>query len=408
MTSYTRTRTARQLYAWVLMAAAVAVLIFGSANADVNRDSETRVEAFSYEVNGRTVFLGNLAGEITLSAARGDEVEVTATVVAGGRDARDNLALVSFEDETKNGRLVLRTLYPTDEYDTYLYDRDGRGSSRTSFRYNGEKVVVGHGRRVRDGIELHVDYDIKLPVGVNFIVNNGMGQITAEGIDGEFHLKNKSGPVSASNTAGTIKLDTGSGSITGVQHRGDLVADSGSGRVKISDVSGNVLADTGSGSITADNVGGELRADTGSGSVQARNVQGEVFVDTGSGRVTLNDVGGSLSVDTGSGSIDVEDWRGGDELELDTGSGSVSVRGNFANVDRLRVDTGSGSVSLVSSTVPNMKLNVSARPGIDVDFPDMTDVKKSRSSFRGTIGAGSGSGEIDTGSGKVSFRLEAL
>ena len=112
---------------------------------------------------------------------------------------------------------------------------------------------------------------------------------------------------------------------------------------------------------------------------------------------------GSLNVDTGSGSIDIDNWMGGSNLTLDTGSGSISARGDFSSVERLSVDTGSGSISLISNTVPNMKVDVSSR-GIDVDFPDMTNVRKSRSSFRATIGAGTGRGDIESGSGSVTFR----
>ena len=405
MKIYTHKLFAHRVAFYVFLTGAVATMVVGNlARADVSRDSQTRTETFSYDPAGRTVFLGNLAGEISISASRSNNVEITATVVAGGDDAKSNLDLVGFEEGTANNRLELRTLYPVDDYDTFIYERKNGGNSQTNFRYQGEKIKVGSGRRMRDGIELHVDYDIQLPAGVSFTITNGMGEITVDGVDGDIRLKNKSGPITSTNTSGEIVLDTGSGSLTGSRHTGDFEADSGSGRVRVTDVSGNVEADTGSGSIEIENIGGELKADTGSGGVKARNIGGEVRVDTGSGRVVLDEVNGSISVDTGSGSIDIDGWSGGSRLDLDTGSGSISVHGNFASVERMRVDTGSGSVALVSNTMPNMKLSVSSR-GMEIDFLDMTDVKQSRSSFRGTLGAGAGRGEIDTGSGSVSFRL---
>lgn len=400
------TSTVRNNVALLLMAAAALTLLTGNSRvqADVSRDSVTRVESFTYDVDGRSVFLGNLAGEIALSPARGNKIEITATVVAGGKNAKDNLDLVQFEDTTRNGRLELQTLYPVDDYDRFIYKGNGWGNSQSSFRYMGEKVKVGSGGRLRGGLEIHVDYDIQLPKGVTFSMTNGVGSITAVGIDGDVSLKSRSGTVSSNATSGELTLDTGSGGITGVDHTGDLSADSGSGRVKIRDVTGNVMADTGSGSISVENVGGRLSADTGSGSVTGINIGGKVSVDTGSGRVALAGVSGSLDVDTGSGSIDVKDWMGGSQLELDTGSGSISARGNFADVERMRVDTGSGSITLVSNATPNMRLDVSSS-GIDVDFPNMSNVKSTRRSFRGTLGSGTGDGEIDSGSGSVTFRL---
>ncbi|MFK8029183.1 MAG: DUF4097 domain-containing protein [Gammaproteobacteria bacterium] len=399
------TKSVRNNLALVLMAAAALTMLTSNnmVSADVSRDSKTRVESFSYDVNGRSVTLGNIAGEITLSPSSSDKIEITATVVAGGRDAQDNLDLIKFEDVVERGVLKLRTVYPTDEYDKYIYQRKGGGNSSSSFRYQGEKVKVGSGRRFRDGLELHVDFDIQLPADVTFNLVNGAGQITAVGIDGDIKLKNRSGQVSSNNTSGDITLDTGSGAITGIQHRGDLSADSGSGRVKIRDVSGNVLADTGSGSISVENVGGEVNADTGSGRVDVRDAGGEVRVDTGSGRVTIDGATGSLNVDTGSGSIDIDNWMGGSDLDLDTGSGSISARGDFSAVERLKADTGSGSISLISNTVPNMKIDVSSR-NIEVDFPDMSNIKQSRSSFRGTIGSGTGRGDLSSGSGRITFR----
>ncbi len=408
MKIYTHKLFAHRIACYLFLSGAIATMVFGSlARADVSRDSQVRTETFSYDPAGRTVFLGNLAGEINILPSRTNKVEISATIVTGGKDARANLDLVSFEEETSNNRLEFRTLYPVDDFDTFLYERKGSGNSRTNFRYQGKKVTVGSGRRMKDGIELHVDFEIRLPADVSFTVTNGMGEINADGVDGDIRLKNKSGPVKTTNTSGEIVLDTGSGALTGTRHTGDLEADSGSGRVRVSDVSGDVSADTGSGSIEVENIGGNLNADTGSGGVKARTIGGKIRVDTGSGRVTLAEVSGSISVDTGSGSIDIDDWTGGERLDLDTGSGSVSVRGNFASVERMRVDTGSGSVEMVSNTMPNMKLHVSSR-GMEVDFPDMTDVKKSRSSFRGTLGAGTGRGEIDTGSGSVSFRLAEI
>lgn len=406
MTTSSYIKSVRNNVAFVLLAVAALTLLTGNSavQADVSGDSVTRVESFSYAPDGRSVTLGNLAGEITLSPSKSDNIEITATVVAGGKNAEDNLDLIAFEDSVRGNQLKLLTLYPVDDHDRFIYKSSGWGNSQSSFRYQGERVKVGSGRGLRGGIELHVDYDIQLPEGVTFSLTNGVGQITAVGVDGDIALKSRSGAVSTNATSGIFTLDTGSGAITGVKHSGDLSADSGSGRVKIRDVSGNVTADTGSGSISVENAGGRLSADTGSGSVTASNIGGQVNVDTGSGRVALDNISGSLNVDTGSGSIDVQNWAGGSELELDTGSGSIKASGNFANVERMRVDTGSGSVSLVSNTVPNMRLDVSSR-GIEVDFPQMSNVKQSRSSFRATLGAGSGDGEIETGSGSVTFRL---
>jgi len=367
---------------------------------DVKADADRK--EFVYDLGERRAVLRNLAGEVELFASSSNQLRIVANIVSdktkfGGQNP------IIFEIDDGRGDLVINTKYPLDDYDAIIYRPDGRKyRSNTTTRYLGERVKVTS-RSVSGGARVHVDYQVYVPSGATFRLINAVGNISVNDVNGDFDLDASTGNISVNNTQGDIELDTGSGGLRVSNHIGDVSADTGSGGVSVADVSGNVMVDTGSGSVKINGAQGSVQVDTGSGSIDIVGAYGGVEIDTGSGGVDIETVTGDLLVDTGSGSIVVKDWSDGSRLALDTGSGKVQVAGDFSRVQNMDIDTGSGSVKLVSTTQPSMRLVVSANSGINIDVPEMSDVKSSRSRFRGKLGEGAGKGVIDTGAGSVSF-----
>lgn len=332
----------------------------------------------------------NLAGNVELKAAPGDELVVRATFNAEGttaEEARQNAELLSLDIKQNGKKLEMVTVYPTRDHDEFVYLRDDKlggllsWGSRTTTTYQGRRVSIRSGGR---GLALHADYEILVPAGTSVRFDNKVGAIRADSLYGD------------------LQLDSSSGGIRITGGKGEAHADTGSGRIDVSGRTGKVFADSGSGGVTLRDIKGDIEADTGSGSVEVTHVTGEMRIDTGSGGVVLENVAGNLWVDTGSGSVQGRNLQNVRELEIDTGSGSVRLEGDFSGLQRMKIDTGSGGVRMKTKGTLNMQLAVSTGSGgTRVDLPEMKNVRSSRGEFEAEIGNGKGRGVIDTGSGGV-------
>lgn len=364
-----------------LLPAAFALLFLLPASADETL-TQTREERIPAAIG--TVSFLNLAGEVALSRADGNEMRVKATFSASGDDeaeAREYLGLLDLKMERRGNAMEVVAVYPVDDYSRFAYSPRGRSwGFNSTTRYLGERISVSSSR----GLRVHVDFEIAVPDGMKVRFENKVGDITASGINADLDFDTSSGSIAVSGGKGSLKADTGSGSVSIGEREGDVLADTGSGSIKVEDVVGKVTADTGSGSIRLERITGDIRADTGSGGVDMADIEGNVWVDTGSG-----------SVD----GIRLAKVR---DLEIDTGSGSVELDGDFSGLERMRIDTGSGGVRMRTDGTLNMQLEVSAGSGgVRVDLPDMKNVVSRRGDFEADIGNAEGRGLIDTGSGGV-------
>jgi hypothetical protein len=341
-----------------LLVAAAAAILAQPAGAQTER----------FELSGERVAIYNLAGQVTLAPGSGSAVVVEVT--RGGQDAGQ----LRIEQGPIGGSQTLRIVYPDNEI-TY---RELHRGSRTDLRVREDGTFGGdhdrnRGERVRirgesGGLEAYADLTIRVPAGQSLAVYQAVGEVSASDVNGDLRLDTHSAPVTATNITGDLVVDVGSGwvEVSGVQGSANL--DTGSGSVKVTDVRGDYLrVDTGSGSVTATTVSvSSLEIDTGSGDVNVT-------------RATASDVG----IDTGSGSVDLELTAESRDISIDTGSGTVTVTLPSSYGATVDIETGSG--------------------GIDLDFP--VQVRRfERDHVYGTIGDGSGSLQIDTGSGSVRIR----
>jgi lia operon protein LiaG len=318
-----------------------------------------------YSIPGATVAVYNLAGGVTIE--RGTGANVVIEVTRGGPDAAQlNVARIEVD-----GQQALVVRYPDDDV---VYDGAGGGSAYVTVRGDGTFGNGSRGDRIRirrsgSGTRAHANLRILVPAGRGLDLNLGVGEVSANDVEGALSIDVHSAAVRTRNTKGRLNIDTGSG------------------RVAVNDAEGD-----------------DIRIDTGSGSVEMNGIRAsDLMVDTGSGRVTgAGIVATKVGVDTGSGGITLSDVSASD-IMLDTGSGSVTLD-LVRQIERLLIDTGSGGVRLA---VPaNLAASVAIETGsggVNVDLP-ISVTSRSRNSLVGTIGSGGGRIQIDTGSGGVTIR----
>jgi Toastrack DUF4097 len=371
--------------------ALLALVIPGSMMAD---EEVSEVVTRTFETTaGQVIDLENLAGRVEVVGTSGRTLSVTATVVAGGDDEEQARELIEMMDLTARevgGRIELRANYPVDEITSYRYRRpDERwgGNSSTTTRFQGHRVRVSTGSR---GADLHVDFVLRVPEGVDLRAENVVGLVTLEGVVADAAISTSNGPIHSERGSGDVRFDTGSGEVEVRGHTGDVVADTGSGSVLIEDVDGDV------------------NADTGSGHVELYSIRAErISADTGSGGVEMRDVSGSMLVDTGSGRVEADGFIAGDRIEIDTGSGSVDLQGDLSAVRELNIDTGSGGVRIRTSHAPSWMLEIeTGSGGINVDLPGIERARSRPDYFYGVVNGGEGRARIDTGSGSVRISMD--
>lgn len=329
-------------------------------------------EPTRHAIPGDNVAIYNLVGSVEL--ARGDGPSVVAEITFAGKDAARLIVAKGPIGE----RQTLRVIYPDDHIilrefgdhttSTFRVKDDGTFSGEDRER-SGHKVTInGRGH----GMEASANMRIFVPVGRKLAVYWGHGKALVSRVDADLTLDGASMPVDASDFRGALQVDVGSGAVHLERGEAEISVDTGSGEVSLKRVHGR-----------------QLVVDTGSGDVTGQDVNAEMLsIDTGSGRIFLERAKGKrVSLDTGSGGVTVTLTGDLQTLAIDSGSGDVSVTVPKALGARLSVETGSG--------------------GIETNLKMETRLRK-RDKLVGTLGDGSGTIAIETGSGTVSIRQEGL
>ena len=147
--------------------------------------------------------LGNIAGDISVSAGSGDEVSIEA--IKRTRGDKSELARVQILVDDRPGRIDVRT-----EHEQNRSDRNGRGN------------------------HVSVDYTIVVPATASVDLHSVSGGIKVTGVHGSLRSETVSGDVTITDAPKLEAAKTVSGdlSLTGITTDGDLMASavSGNGR----------------------------------------------------------------------------------------------------------------------------------------------------------------------------------
>jgi hypothetical protein len=239
---------------------------------------------------GRTLEVRGVMGWIRAEPATGREVEVTATKHAEDSDING----VRIEVVQHEGDVTICAVYP--------------GERNTCEPGGGENHMRGHN-------DVHVDFTVRVPAGVDFVGAAVSDDVSATGLTGKVDLNSVSGSVSG----------TGLG-----------------GRATLNSVSGNVELETASGEASGRSVSGNVRATVrgrATAPLRFSSVSGDLTIslprDLGAD-VEMSTVSGELSSDfpltLGGGGrmrrshLQARIGEGGRTLSLSTVSGSVRLR----------------------------------------------------------------------------------
>lgn len=326
------------------------------------------------QLDAAKVRVTNLAGSVRIVS--GDSGLLRASIKTDDAGLGDAVRI----DQSRDGDTLSLTVQLPDGVDEVRFEDEQFRRLDVRLEYEGERIRV----RSNDGERLRVDLELQLPAGALLELRQGVGDISAEGVDADMNLSVNYGRVRAADGQGALVAATKSGDMEIASQRGQLDAKSGSGDLRI------------------ENVLGTTRARTGSGNIRLLGADGDMQVETGSGDIDLSDVVGSLRARTGSGDVEIRSLAAGAQLDIATGSGDVEADGDLGALRDVTIRTGSGDVDLRSTAPLSLRLGLGTGSGsIKVDAPMMSNVESGRRSFKASLGAGEGEARINTGSGDI-------
>jgi DUF4097 and DUF4098 domain-containing protein YvlB len=273
--------------------------------------------------------LGNIAGDISVSAGSGDEVSIEA--IKRTRGDKSELARVQILVDDRAGRVDVRT-----EHEQNRTDRNGRGN------------------------HVSVDYTIVVPATASVDLHSVSGGIKVTGVHGSLRSETVSGDVTITDAPRLEAAKTVSGevSLTGITTDGDLTASSVSGNVRARGLKargvdlGSVSGDISVTEATCERLG----VKTVSGNVEyaggiARGGRYEINGHSGTVRLLLSNPGGfELNANSFSGSIrsELPLTIGGDAPRRN--DGGPRGRRDGADSHAMRATFGDGSATIVVRT----------------------------------------------------------
>ena len=256
--------------------AAVALLAAAPVAAQERRDDrrDERVEPFDWSGDvaaGRTLYLKNLNGGVTVERASGREVEIEARK----RVRRGDPAFVRIEVErSDDGDVVACALWgPEARCDEREYrTRNGRGWNNNN--------------------DISVEFTVRVPEGVRLDLSTVNGTLDIDGATDAVKVSTVNGAIRASSLGGPVTANTVNGSIT------VRMGDAGREDLRYSTVNGSITIEV------PDGLDAELQMSTVNGSIDSDfplTLRGRI--NPKSIRATIGDGGRALVASTVNGSV---------------------------------------------------------------------------------------------------------
>ncbi len=228
---------------------------------------------------GDSFGLDNVNGKVTVATWKENKVEIKALKVA--RDDERDLKDVEIRVEESAGRVMVKAIWP----------------------------------KHRNNFHVYVDFDIKVPEGVNLKkVETVNGDVRATGIFASAEVETTNGSVTAEGVKGPLDASTTNGEVRVSGQEGSLKAETTNGSIHLERLTFKdaIRAETTNGSITlAIQVPEQINA-----SLRAETTNGHISVDF---PITLKNLHHSRHL------VEAQIGQGGPEISLETTNGSISI-----------------------------------------------------------------------------------
>jgi len=183
------------------------------------------------------------------------------------------------------------------------------------------------------GVNLGVDYQIRVPRQAQLDLKTSNGQVSVAGVSGTVKMRSSNGQLIAEDLQGTLSANTSNGKVRVSRLQGDAEVSTSNGKVICEDISGNLQVHTSNGEVRVIHPGPLSATDQ----ITCRTSNGRIELSLGAGSSFDLDAGtsnGNISTDfpvTVVGKISKQHLSGkvgtgGAKVDLHTSNGSISIR----------------------------------------------------------------------------------
>ena len=260
--------------------AALAALLLSVAPAVLAAQGRQTERAFTLNEKiptGRWLRVRNVIGEVRVRPGSSDRVEVVATKSW----RRGDPAMVRIESRKSSDGSIL----------VCAFWSENATCSEDGYRSRGE----GRDRDRNRNNDVNVDFEVRLPKGVNIGAWSVNGEVSVDGATGEVEAGSVNGSVDATSTGGPVQASSVNGTVHARMGRIGSTED-----LEFSSVNGNVIAEFGEdidAQIELSTVNGRFQTDwpvTITGRVDPRHLR--ATIGKGGRRIRLSTVNGNVEL----------------------------------------------------------------------------------------------------------------
>jgi DUF4097 and DUF4098 domain-containing protein YvlB len=248
------------------------------------------------------------------------------------------------------------------------------------------------------------DLDLQLPRQIALSMSTRRGNLSVSQREGNVDLSTDRGNLSAENVKGATSLHIRNGSVNVKTVTGNVQVDGEVEDGSVSDVSGTLEFNAGyNGNVQLSHIAQRLHFKSVRTDLQLAKLDGEMSM--GHGDIRASDFAGPVKLNTRSNEVHFEDVSG--EVEVENRNGIVSIRPKtpLGNID---VNNVRGGIELELPSAAGFRLDAESKDGtIDVnDFSVSVDNQRRDATARATVGKGGPDIRLRTDRGTIQIRKQ--
>ena len=248
------------------------------------------------------------------------------------------------------------------------------------------------------------DLDLQLPAQLALSMSTRRGSLSVSQREGNVDLSTDRGNLTAENVKGTTSLHIRNGSVNVKTITGNVQVDGEVEDGSVADVTGTLDFNAGyNGTVQLSHIAQRLHLKSVRTDLQLAKLDGEISMGHGDIRATA--LAGPVKLNTRSNEVHFDEVSG--EVEVENRNGLVSIRPKMplGNID---VNNERGGIELEMPPATGFRLDAESKDGtIDVnDFSVSVDNQRRDASARATIGKGGPDIRLRTDRGTIEIRKQ--
>ncbi len=248
------------------------------------------------------------------------------------------------------------------------------------------------------------DLDLQLPKQLALSMATRRGNLSVSQREGNMDLSTDRGNLSAENVTGATSLHVHHGSVNVKTVTGNVQVDGEVEDGSVSDVTGTLEFDAGyNGTVQLAHIGQRIHLKSVRTDLQLAKLDGEISM--GHGDIRATELAGPVKLNTRSNEVHFEDVSG--EVDVENRNGLVSIRPKtpLGNID---INNVRGGIELELPPAAGFRLDAESKDGtIDVnDFSVNVDNQSRDATARATVGKGGPDVRLRTDRGTIQIRKQ--